>query len=249
MPDFDQLILLGVVALAASVLQSAAGIGFGVIAGPIMLLALDSSAGIQLSILLSLLIAIAMLPSLWRRVDWPMLRAFLIGSVLGVPFGFAVFLAVPIKVLKLFAGLGVLLAFVLMWFGSRPGGLQGREPGKSARDLVAGVASGVMSGSLAMPGPVPAARMTAVGRSADEVRGTMMALFVVSYGAALVLQASLASIERETLGLTLILAVPTLAGVVIGRTLASRFSGTMFNRLIAFVLVATGLTLVVDGLR
>ena len=53
--------LLNIAVLAASLLQAATGIGFGVIAGPILLLALDSGAAIQVSIALSFAIALALL--------------------------------------------------------------------------------------------------------------------------------------------------------------------------------------------
>ena len=41
----------------ASLLQAATGIGFGVIAGPIILLAMNSGSAVQVTILLSLMIA------------------------------------------------------------------------------------------------------------------------------------------------------------------------------------------------
>jgi uncharacterized membrane protein YfcA len=245
--DYAHLTLLCGVVLAASVLQSAAGIGFGVIAGPIMLLLLNSGAAIQLSIVLSLLIAVVLLPGLWREVDCRLLQIFLIGSGIGIPIGIAVFLTVSIKLLKLLAGLGVLLT-LLMLFGRRFSMPHGQLPSEAARDLVTGIVSGLMSGSLAMPGPVPAARMAATGRSRDATRATMMALFVGSYLAAFAMQAATATVERGTLWLMLLLVPPTLAGVAVGRALATRLSGAMFNRLIAAILAATGVTLVFSAL-
>jgi uncharacterized protein len=247
--DIGPLILLGSVVLAASSLQSSAGIGFGVIAGPIMLLMLDSGAAIQISIVLSLLIAITLLPSLWGNVDRQLLLTLLIGTAIGLPIGVGVFLSVPIKLLKLLAGAGVLLTLALMWIGPRIARPHGSWASERLGDVATGIVSGFMSGSLAMPGPVAAARMAATGRSRDAVRGTMMALFVGSYLAAFALQTALADIERETLWLMLVLAVPALAGVAIGRSLASRLTAVLFNRLIAVVLAATGIALLVDALR
>ena len=82
--------LVQVSVVVASLLQGAMGIGFGVIAGPVLLLALNSAAAIQVSITLSLVTALMLAPTLIRQTHWPVLRLFLIGSCLGVPLGIAI---------------------------------------------------------------------------------------------------------------------------------------------------------------
>ncbi len=59
--DLDFLIL-NVAVFGAAALQSATGIGFGVIAGPVLLIALNSGSAIQISIILNLLIASILAP-------------------------------------------------------------------------------------------------------------------------------------------------------------------------------------------
>ena len=223
----------------ASALQSATGIGFGVIAGPVMLIVLNSGAAIQISIALSLLIAAVLIPSLWRQLHRQLLLRFLAGSIAGLPVGLVIFLSIDIDLLKLLAGLAVLfsLVFALRANGSAPRG-GGRRSGR-LEQLSIGVVSGVMSGSLAMPGPVPAAWMAARRYGKDTIRATMLAMFVFSYPAALALQASLAGISRETLWLCLILAPPTLAGVYAGRLLAARLTERIFRWVLISVLAAT----------
>ena len=54
----QEFFLLNVAVLVASALQSATGIGFGVIAGPILLIVLNDGSAIQISIALNLLIAV-----------------------------------------------------------------------------------------------------------------------------------------------------------------------------------------------
>ncbi len=57
-------LVLNVAVFGASALQSATGIGFGVIAGPVLLVALNDGSAIQISIVLNLLIAAFLAPSL-----------------------------------------------------------------------------------------------------------------------------------------------------------------------------------------
>jgi uncharacterized membrane protein YfcA len=102
-----------------------------------------------------------------------------------------------------------------------------------------GVVSGVMSGSLAMPGPVPAAWMSARSYGKKTIRATLLTLFIFSYLAALALQAIMAGIGKETLWNGLVLAVPTLAGVIIGRFLIDRLTERAFRWVLISVLTAT----------
>ena len=62
------LIALHAAVFAAALLQAATGIGFGVIAGPIILMVMNSGAAVQVTILLSLLIAVVLAPSLYGQV-------------------------------------------------------------------------------------------------------------------------------------------------------------------------------------
>ena len=77
--------LVGVVFVASS-LQAITGIGFGVIAGPSLLVAMGSSSAIQVSIALSFLIAILLCPSTLRKVNWILLKPLLFGVAIGTPW-------------------------------------------------------------------------------------------------------------------------------------------------------------------
>lgn len=258
-----QYLFMAIAVFGASALQSATGIGFGVIAGPVLLIVLNSGAAIQLSIGLSLLIAAVLMPSLWRDTDRLLLLRLIAGSAAGLPIGLAVFLSIDIGHLKLLAGLAVLFTLVfLLRSGAATGlaaGAAGAEStgaksvgGESARaesfsavppgmleQISMGVVSGVMSGSLAMPGPVPAAWMSARSYGKKTIRATLLTLFIFSYLAALALQAIMAGISKETLWNGFVLAVPTLAGVIIGRFLIDRLTERAFRWVLISVLTAT----------
>ncbi len=240
------MLALQVSVLVAALLQAATGIGFGVLAGPVILLALNSGSAIQISMLLSLLIALVLTPSLWRRVDWILLKRILFGSLAGFPLGILVFRAVNIDTLKLLAGAAVFYMAL-----SAAGALGGSRPGvgtQRARDVGVGVLSGAMNTSLAMPGPPVAARMAVLRHSKDTIRATVLVTFVFSYILAVAFQAALVGIARETLALTASLAPATLGGVVLGRLVAGRFTEQGFRIAIAVLLAATSLSLFIHSL-
>ena len=241
-----QTVALHAAVLIAALLQAATGIGFGVLAGPVILLTLNSGSAIQISMLLSLLIAAVLTPSLWRRVDRTLLKRILLGSLAGFPIGILIFRTVGIDTLKLLAGAAVLyMALSVAGFlgGSKQGGRASR-----ARDIGVGVVSGLMNTSLAMPGPPVAARMAVLQHSKDSIRATVLVTFVFSYILAVAFQAALVGIARETLVLTAWLAPTTLAGVLIGRLAAGRFTEHGFRIAIAVLLAATSLSLFIHSL-
>lgn len=83
--DFSAVPLLGTV-VAVSVLQSITGIGFGVIAGPALLISMEGTVAIQVSIVPSFLMALVLAPNTIPRVDrtWP--RHLILGMI-GTPLG------------------------------------------------------------------------------------------------------------------------------------------------------------------
>ena len=246
--DVYDLVLHGAV-FAASLLQAATGIGFGIIAGPIILMVMNSGSAVQVTILLSLLIALVLTPSLYRQADRKLLSRLLLGTAIGLPLGIVVFLQVSLDILKLLAGLAVLF-MALNASGVLALSLRkGRTRRGELHNVAIGVLSGAMSSSLAMPGPVVAARMTSLAFSKETIRATLLVMFVFSYSAAMAFQAGLAGVERDTMILTASLVPATAIGVIIGRLSVAWISERMFRRLLIVVLTATSASLLAVSIR
>jgi uncharacterized membrane protein YfcA len=232
----QQLLALSIAVFGASVLQSATGVGFGVVAGPLLLIVLNDGTAIQISVALNLLIAVILAPSLWRMSDRKLLRDLLIGLAVGSPIGLMMFLYTDIALLKIFAGAVVLFALLLMLRGNRADAASASAGAGQFVKVVVGFIAGVMGGILAMPGPVPAAWMSARGYDKDTIRATILVMFVVAYGFALLLQLALAGISANTVRLTALLVPSTVAGIVVGKFLSTRISEAIFRRLLTIVL-------------
>jgi uncharacterized membrane protein YfcA len=241
----QELVVLIFAVFGASALQSATGVGFGVVAGPLLLIVLNDGAAIQVSVALNLLIAVILAPSLWRLSDKKLLRDLLLGLAVGSPIGLLIFLYTDIAMLKVFAGAVVLFTLLLLLRGNR---VESESVSASAGQLekvAVGFVAGMMGGTLAMPGPVPAAWMSARRFDKDTIRATILVMFVVAYSFALLLQLSLAEISANTVRLTAALVPPTVAGIVVGKFLSNRISEAMFRRLLVTVLALTVVFLLV----
>jgi uncharacterized membrane protein YfcA len=238
--------VLQVAVFAASLLQGATGIGFGVIAGPILLFVLNSTLAIQVSITQSLVIALVLAPSVFRYIDRSVLKLLVYGTCAGIPLGILVFIRVDINTLKLLAGISV--AFMAL----TTAGVFERLIDRSGHGIHRGTAlgmgaiSGAMSSSLGMPGPVPAAWMITTGFPKSVVRATILMLFIPSYTAALIFQAFTPGVSYDGLNWSLQLLPATILGVFSGKLLETRIDEVMFKRIITAVLVGTSLILFID---
>jgi uncharacterized membrane protein YfcA len=239
----QELLVLVIAVFGASALQSATGIGFGVIAGPVLLIVLNDGAAIQISIVLNLLIALLLAPSLRQKSDRRILQSLLIGVGIGSPVGLLIYLYMDIALLKSFAGLVVMFTLFLVLRGNRV--LSSSQSNGSGRleQVSIGVIAGIMGGSLAMPGPVPAAWMSARGLDKDTIRATILVMFVVAYTVALLLQFVLAGISTGTLRLSAMLVPSTIAGIFVGLFLNSRISEATFRWLLTIILAFTAIIL------
>lgn len=231
--------------LAAALLQAATGIGFGIIAGPIILMVMNSGSAIQVTILLSLLIAVVLAPSLYRLADKVLLTRLLVGTLVGLPIGIVVFLQVSVDMLKLLAGIAVLFMALSVMGLLGSARLNAKPRGGRFHDLGIGLLSGAMSASLAMPGPVAAAHMSSLAHAKDTIRATILVMFVFSYTAAFAFQAVFAGVPRETLTLAATLTPATLIGILLGRMSVAWITESGFRRMISVVLVATSVSLLV----
>ena len=240
--DLDFLIL-NVAVFGAAALQSATGIGFGVIAGPVLVIALNSGSAIQISIILNLLIASILAPSLWRQADRHLLARLLIGLAIGSPVGLLIFLNMDIVALKAFAGLAVAYTLFLILRNNRAPSHAPTLATKSTEQISIGALSGIMGASLAMPGPIPAAWMSTKGFSKETIRATILVMFVFAYVVALALQFGLAGIGTDAMRLSAMLAPSTIIGILVGRSLVSRVTEQTFRYLLVIILASTAIIL------
>jgi uncharacterized membrane protein YfcA len=236
-------IILNIAVFAASALQSATGIGFGVIAGPILLVALNDGSAIQISIVLNLLIATLLAPSLRHDADTALLKKLVTGLLVGSPVGFLIFLTLDLAWLKAFAGLAVLFTLLVTVRGLRNSSGQPAPVAGNIATLSIGAIAGMMGASLAMPGPIPAAWMSVRGFSKEKIRATILLMFVFAYAIALALQFAASGISADTLRLCVMLAPATIVGILAGRVLGGHISEQIFRRALVIILAATAVTL------
>ncbi len=240
------LALTSLVVCAGTVLQVATGVGLGLLAGPVLILSLQSETAIFVAIILNLIVSVVLLPQERGEISWPPLRLLLVGTLVGVPLGWLVLQQIEATTLKLFTGVVVLAAAVQLFLLSR----QAAGGGKAVRlrTLVGGGFSGFMSGCLAIPGPVAMWTLLQRNIAPSQVRATLRAMFVFSYSAAFLVHFGLGG-ETATGWSTVAALVPALAvGVALGVFVKRHVRETSLYIALRLILLAMGLSLLWKGI-
>ena len=230
-------VMLIMIVVAASTLQAATGIGFGVIAGPALLITMGSASAIQASILLSLLIALLVSPWTLKKVDRHLLRPILVGICIGSPIGAVLFALMTIGQLKV--GAAIAVGFMAL----AAAGLFDRFPlftrDSGLRRGAAGGVSGLLNSTLAMPGPPIAAYTTAIRQNKETIRATTLTAFLIAYPISFALQWGVAGLSDTVMPMVYGLALPTAGGTVLGVILGKFLPYWVFRTVVVLFLIAS----------
>ena len=245
--DIVTLFMLGFAVFGASCLQTATGIGYGVIAGPIFLVVLNGPEAFQMSTLHNTAIALMLLPVLWSSINKKALRLLVASSSGGLVIGFALQLWIDVLALKILATLMIGFVTVTLARDMMCNVTPIKQDSPSTLETSGiGMLAGIMGGMLAMPGPLVATWMSAKGFQKQEVRATVLAFFVFAYGANAILYAGVTGFSTEILKLTLLLMMPLIFGIIAGNRLAGLLNEKAFRWILLMVLLSTLSLLTVD---
>ena len=234
-------IILGVITLFGALAQSAIGFGFALITLPIYLLVVDVEIAIQLAMILTMATAVIMIFVVYKDIPKQTVKYLLIGTFIGFPIGLAVYLIATSALIKSIVGVVILLALGLTYINERKG-MGFNETTRSS--LITGVISGAMVSSIAMAGPAIAVYASAARFNKSKTRATIFSVFVISYGFAIILHASMNGFTPISMKVSLYLLPVVIVGLAVGQWLAGRISERYFKNLLSGTLVLVAMYLI-----
>lgn len=237
------LLAFGMVTVGA-ILQMTTGVGLGLIAGPFMLFVMDPAAAIQTAIVLNLLLSLTLLPWEWHSVELTPLAHLIGWAIVGIPLGSLFLISVDGGTLKLVSGAVVLAAALQLSLVRSTECARGRH-GKALG--FGGFVSGVMTGALAIPGPVALWALLSSGLDPRATRATLRAFFVVAYGFAYVVNLFLAGPDAVSQWASLDLSMAVVAGMIIGGLMRRHVSPARLGWLLELLLFVMGASLIIKG--
>jgi uncharacterized protein len=240
--------LAAVVALGAAAggfIQGLSGFAFGLVALGIWAWAVDPKVAGALVVFGTFVGQLMALATVRRGFDAVRILPFIVGGVLGVPFGVALLRHIDPQGFKL--AIGVIL---LIWC---PTMLTLRKlphiaVGGRWADGTAGWVGGVMAGLAGLNGPAPILWCTLRGWGRDVQRAVFQTYSLVIQGVTMAAYIVTGTIGSDTLWLFAIVAPAMLVPTLIGAQLYGRFSDVGFRRLVLSLLTASGAILAGAGL-
>jgi len=247
--------LILIVCFLGALVQITTGLGFGLIVAPMLLAFYEPVDAIQMTGALTLLIVAGIAPFVRRRIMPYELTRLAIGTLAGLVVGSALLLVASINAIRVAALMA--LAYCLVRYvtvllqGVSPAVLEPVEPVVERASLFYGMASGVMSATLAMPGPLALVFLRSRGLNPARVRATVFALMVGSYSGMLIISVTLSGLSDTVLAGITVYLLPTLTGVVLGQLISDRlpdlFFDVMTTLLMIFTLLVLGLKIIDTG--
>jgi len=240
------LILVGTALLFAAFVKGASGLGFPLIATPMVALLLDIRIAITILLIPNIVMDIAQVfrdgfPfAVLRRFAW-----FFLATIAGVFLGTAVLVNLPLWVLNFCLGTMILVfvAFNLLKFEF------GITPGLEKRlSLPVGFISGFLNGLTNAAGPAVAIYLYSLKLGKREFVKSIATIFVFTKMSQLAAVSSWNLFNGSTLMLSLQVTLFVLAGFYAGIKTQDRINQQTFNRALLIVLFVIGVTLLVRAL-
>ncbi|WP_170006544.1 sulfite exporter TauE/SafE family protein [Bacillus fonticola] len=236
----DTVVVFIIIILFASVLQTSTGFGFSIMATPFLLLLFEPREAVQINLVLSLVISLALISRIRKEIDFGIMKRFIIGSLIGVPVGIFIFLSVDADVLKL--GVSVLILFLTVLLI-----LNFRVKQTYFGDRVVGVLSGVLTTSIGMPGPPLLLYFAVTDTKKEVLRATTLAFYLFIYAVSLVTQLVFSG-TSGTVWVSSGLALPiVVVGLMLGQNLYKRINQRMFRLFTYVILLFTGVYLLIES--
>jgi uncharacterized membrane protein YfcA len=247
MPLDPTTIIVGAMLLLAAFVKGTTGMGFPMIATPVVALLLDIKTAIVILIIPNLIMDATQIfrgsfsGAIFRRFKW-----LLLWTVVGVFLGTKVLVMLPAWILNLTLGITI-LAFVV-WNLFR---VEFEIAPRLERALspVIGLVGGFVNGMTNAAGPVPAIYLYSLRLPKLEFIKSIATIFIITKLGQLVAVSTWNLFAPATLRLSLEVTLFVLVGFYLGLKTQDRVNQETFNRGLLVVLFVIGVVLIVRALR
>lgn len=238
MVDTNVMLLAGGVA-AGAVTQRVTGIGFALVASPLLVLVAGPFQGVVLANVLSMTVSLVVLAMTWRDVEVSRGLMLALPALAMIPLGAIVAKRVPGPVLMVVVGVMVLIALAAVQFTARAVILHG-APGT----IAAGAASGFMNVTAGVGGPAIVLYALSTNWNHRKFAATFQLYALIINVASLIAKGGV-QLSATTLT-TCVVALST--GLYGGHLLASRFNGPQTRRIVTALSALGAAAIVTKGI-
>jgi len=226
----------------ASFVMGLAGFGIGLVALAFLPFVMSPVTAIVLTTLYALVFSAVIVAPLWREIEPVRLGQLLVGTVIGTPLGVWALAVLPATVINRLIGVVLITITALEWWRLSPRRLSAPGWGYGA-----GVLAGVLGGAVGTPGPPVIVYAAAQAWSPRMVKANLLAFFIVNQAVILAGYWWANLLGPDVFRLSVLLAVPALAGVLAGIAVFNRIDAARFRQIVFGVLFVSGVVLLARG--
>lgn len=238
-----QLVFVALGVLFAALMRSFSGFGFALMAVPTFSFFLIPGDAVVLSAMLTLMVSGLTYRTWWGKFPTDAFLPMLVGSVLGTAIGVYFLSNISAEQFQLWIGLSVIGACLLL-ARFKPSD----TPPSSALAGGTGIASGLMNGAFAIPGPPVILFVMATIRNPASSRAFLMAFFVVSNAVSLTMFWTAGFVTARPLTLLLVAFPVMLLGDRLGAWAFHRVGGTAYRPIALIVSLLVGVSITLKAL-
>ena len=232
-------------ALCGGFVTGLAGFGTGLTALGFWLYVLDPVVAAALVVVCSVVGQVQSLYTVRRAVTWRRAWPFIVGGVVGIPFGVTALRVLDPKTLKIFLGV-LLVGYTSFMLTLRR--LPTVNWGGRAADGLIGLGGGALGGVAGLSGPLATIWCGLRGWTPDMQRGVYQPYNLTILGIVLCAYAVQGILTKQVWGLVLICLPATILGGYLGIRMYGRINERQFRFLVLWLLLASGSVLVATNL-
>lgn len=242
--ELGGLICGAVAAMAGGAVQGCAGFGLGLTVAPCLMLVLTPAVAVPVVLTLSIVNSFLVTIHARRHLHRPTLFLLLIGGAVGTPIGIQILRLADGNLIKLIAGVLVILVSGAMIAGwSRPL----RHPHRAL--IPVGFFSGILGGSTSMGGPPIVLFLSNQDTPKENFRASLISYFFFVSCLTVGLQAAVGMYTPQVALQSAVFIPPLLVGTYCGVAMARRVPEKAFQRAVLIGVACMGVVLLISSLR
>ncbi|MGQ0676367.1 MAG: sulfite exporter TauE/SafE family protein [Rhodospirillales bacterium] len=233
--------MVAAAALVGATVSGLSGFAFGLVVLGLWLHVLPPVIAGPMVVICSLVVQVMSLGTLRHALRWERLLPFLIAGLAGVPLG--IWLLTRVDPVLFRRGVGAFLMLYALYQLAGP--RRALAWGGKALDAAIGFIGGVMGGLAGLSGAVPTAWVMLRGWSKDEARAVYQPFNFSIQVVALVVMLGAGTLGRAHAYYAVICLPGLVVGGALGLWLYRRVNEVWFRRIVLWLLLASGMALVV----
>jgi uncharacterized membrane protein YfcA len=234
-----------VVLLSAFAVRSAAGFGAGLVAVPMLALILPVSTAVSVASVFTTLSSIQQVSREWRQIAWPQFLMIFLYSMVGIGLGLYFIKLLDEQVMRHCLGIFLILYSIYGLLAADTSRLlprRWRGPLGAGVGIVGGLFSALFGAGA---GPIYVVYFDLLRLEKAVFRATMSAVVLLGGAARIAGYESYGFYGRSTIELLAIGLPLVIVGSWLGDRLVYRLSARSFSRLVAAIILMSGITLVI----